>query len=265
MQCALCKRDAKLQESHIIPKLVYTRIKTHKNSRFRSLDNINVILQNGEKRPMLCHECEERFSFYEKKFADKFIDKYLDEHNIPNFTGTWLDNYILSVAWRILWDDLYRLDSFKDSFVRNLFEDFCDELGEYLLSPKFMNEGQLDNRFVNHIYAFNDLIKGNNFINLADSVLFGYSFFFIKSKTVSVIVYYAGLFFVTNYIYDKEKYIFIGDKPLVIKKLIQKIELKEEACSQFQNIVRQLDENVNPELQKKIRNYYEKNTDTLEG
>ena len=39
MKCALCGNESKLMQSHIIPKLVYKRIRSHKNSRFRSLDD----------------------------------------------------------------------------------------------------------------------------------------------------------------------------------------------------------------------------------
>lgn len=62
MKCALCGNEAKLIQSHIIPKLVYKRIRSHKNSRFRSLDNFTKVMQDGEKRPMLCYDCEEVFS-----------------------------------------------------------------------------------------------------------------------------------------------------------------------------------------------------------
>ena len=60
-----------------MPLLVYKRIRSVPNSRFRSLDNIATVLQQGEKHPMLCHECEERFSFLETKFARKFLDCFL--------------------------------------------------------------------------------------------------------------------------------------------------------------------------------------------
>ena len=56
--CALCGKQAKLMQSHIIPKLVYRRIKSHPNSRFRSMDDFKREIQDGEKRPMLCTECE---------------------------------------------------------------------------------------------------------------------------------------------------------------------------------------------------------------
>ncbi len=40
-----------LMQSHIIPKLVYTRVKTFQNSRFRNFLDFNQLFQDGEKKP----------------------------------------------------------------------------------------------------------------------------------------------------------------------------------------------------------------------
>lgn len=49
--CALCgKENIQLMQSHLIPKAVYKRIKTFKNSRFREMDDIQKIYQDGEKK-----------------------------------------------------------------------------------------------------------------------------------------------------------------------------------------------------------------------
>ena len=65
LPCALCKKNVPLMQSHIFPKLIYKRIRSHPKSRFRSLDNFSKAMQDGEKRPMLCHDCEARFSSFE--------------------------------------------------------------------------------------------------------------------------------------------------------------------------------------------------------
>lgn len=71
-KCALCSRESiELMKSHIISKLVYTRVKTYENARFRNYFNFNQIYQDGEKKPMLCHDCEEFFSKYVKWFCKK--------------------------------------------------------------------------------------------------------------------------------------------------------------------------------------------------
>ena len=123
-KCALCGRDnMSLQQSHIIPKLVYTRTKSYDNSRFRNFNKLNQIYQDGEKKPMLCHDCEEQFSKYEVEFTKKFLDKYLNSNDgtLPTkYNG--IQNYIISVAWRMLYDDLYILNSFADTHMRSTYE-----------------------------------------------------------------------------------------------------------------------------------------------
>lgn len=116
MHCA----KKKLMKSHIVPSLVYKHIRSNKHLRFRSLDNIEKVLQDGEKRPMLCHECEELFSSFERLFANKYLDVFINTNKIPKITGGWLDNYILTVAWRIQYDDLYRMNSHEGSVAKHI-------------------------------------------------------------------------------------------------------------------------------------------------
>lgn len=49
LPCALCEKDVPLMQSHIFPKLIYKRIRSHPKSRFRSLDNFSRAMQDGEK------------------------------------------------------------------------------------------------------------------------------------------------------------------------------------------------------------------------
>ena len=55
-------------------------------------------MQDGEKRPMLCHECEELFSSYENKFASQFFDNYLYTNKIKHKPSGLVENYFLTVA-----------------------------------------------------------------------------------------------------------------------------------------------------------------------
>lgn len=49
-KCALCGRDKqKLMQSHIIPKLVYSRVKTYQNSRFRNYLDLKMITKEKSK------------------------------------------------------------------------------------------------------------------------------------------------------------------------------------------------------------------------
>lgn len=256
MKCALCEKEAVLKQSHIIPKLVYKRIRSNKRSRFRSLDNFTQVLQDGEKRPMLCQECEELFSSYEVKFVSNFLNDYLKNNKLKKTHSGVVNNYFLSVAWRVLWDDLYRLNSYKESFVRDIFEEFCSELRQYLLSIGKGNDCQPPNKFITHVYQLNKLIKNEAVIQFSSGCLFGYSFYSAKTTSVCIIVYYAGLVFVTEYKYDKRKYIIIGAKPILFKRLAQKKEITEEIKSQFSKMAIQYKSVMTPEMQHKIEKYY---------
>lgn len=256
MKCALCDKETDLKQSHIIPKLVYRRIRSNKKSRFRSLDDFTKVLQDGEKRPMLCHECEELFSSYEVKFVSNFLDDYLKTDKLKKTQLGVINNYFLTVAWRVLWDDLYRLNSYVNSFTRDIFEEFCSELKQYLLSIGKGNACQPPSKFTTHVYKLDKLIKNDSIIQFSSGCLFGYSFYSTKTTSAYIIVYYAGLIFVTEYKYDKRKYIILGAKPILFKRLAQKKEITEEIKLQFSKMALQYKSVMTPEMQHKIEKYY---------
>lgn len=256
MKCALCGKEAKLMNSHIIPKLVYKRIRSHKNSRFRSLDDFTKTMQDGEKRQMLCHECEELFSSYEVKFASQYLDYYLSTDRIKHKPSGVVENYFLTIAWRVLWDDLYRLNSHSEHFTREIFETFCAELGEYLLSIGSKNSNNPPSKFKTYVYKVDSLIRNKTFIELSKGCVFGYSFYHVRNNSIAVIVYYAGLVFVTYYDYDKKKYIFIGQRPILFKSLARKKAITDELNLQFSEMALQYKKALTPELLHSIREYY---------
>ena len=142
--CALCgKENIQLMQSHLIPKAVYKRIKTFKNSRFREMDDIQKIYQDGEKKPMLCHDCEEFFSKYERDFCNTFLDKYTADKLIPSTITQNINFYLLTVSWRILYDDLYVYDSFKERSERTAFERLEYKIRRYLNSTHSPQQQEL--------------------------------------------------------------------------------------------------------------------------
>lgn len=174
--CALCKEsNVRLRDSHIIPRLAYKRAKSFENSRFRSLENINVIYQDGEKKPMLCQRCETLFSGFETAFTNKFLDKYLETGNLPDAYEK-MDNYILSVAWRILYDDIYNLNSYQGKNVLKYYKDFESILFEFLNDIRCGNEPESPIKIKNYIFRLEDFGYKEELIDYLKSSLFGYSF-----------------------------------------------------------------------------------------
>lgn len=263
--CALCKKkDVELMKSHIIPKAIFKRTKTYENSRFRSFYNPKMIYQDGEKKPMLCHECEEFFSKYETKFANLFLDKYLASKDspLPSITSD-IEFYMLTVAWRILYDDLYVLNSFADNEERFCFEEYEDKLGNFIYykyieeNPNEVNTRNMVHEFdiggkcigemiaevekweksrlpediseiKNYIYKLNDL--GFNFDDevseFFDQLILGYSFYDSTRTKYYIIFCYNGLILTTVYLRNRS--ILITDDIDLLRKASKSEEIIKE-------------------------------------
>ncbi len=257
-KCALCGReDIKLMQSHIIPKLVYSRVKTYQNSRFRNYFDFNQIYQDGEKKPMLCNDCEKFFSKYEVEFTNKFLDKYLDLNNQslpPKYDG--IQNYIITVAWRIVYDDLFVYNSFYDTHMRNTYELLEKRLRKYLNqirtdnvpiyianSPNETTEnksksfGEMIHKYEKaisnstpeslenietHIFTLKELGYSNETIKLLDAFILGYSYNSSDQNKYIIFSLYKGLAIAT--IYWNKRAIFI---PSNIKEFLKSIPNKK--------------------------------------
>ncbi len=84
--CALCSRTGELKQSHVIPRFVY-----------RALEQ-----PDGASRPLLCGECEDRFSRWESQFARDVFHPLVAGKAVPVKYGPWLLKFGASVCWRIL-------------------------------------------------------------------------------------------------------------------------------------------------------------------
>lgn len=241
-KCALCENEAELMQSHIVPKLVYRRIRSHPNSRFRSMDNFGKELQDGEKRPMLCHDCEEKFSAGETWFANSFLDEYLNTDIIPSVDKDKLDDYILSVSWRILWDDLYRLNSFQGEFYRSELECFEKKCRNYLLN------GGTPDFFQNKIYKLKDLVDCPE--TLANSSLFGYTVY-NPVHGGFVIVYYAGLVYVTKMINERRMVIAVDTGLPSYEEIVT-----DELVYEFSELQEHMKTSRTPEFVAKMKKRY---------
>ena len=102
MNCELHNDEAELCESHIIPKFVYKWMKETGPGRFRQLGKFNNPLQDGIKKYMLCKDCEDKFSKYEKWFKEKVFYPYLENNRFVVKNENELKFFVVSVLWRIL-------------------------------------------------------------------------------------------------------------------------------------------------------------------
>lgn len=243
-------------QSHIIPKLVYSRVKTYQNSRFRNYLNFNQLYQDGEKKPMLCHDCEEFFSKYEDQFTKEFLDEYLtlDNQTLPSqYKG--IQNYIITVSWRILYDDLFIYNSFNNTYMRNTYELLEKRLRKYLnqirtdnvkiytakipeetskIQSKSFGEmiasyektiydstlESLEN-IDNFIFTLKELGYSDKIIKLLDSFILGYSYNSSDQKKYVIFSLYKGLVIAT--IFWNNRTIFI---PSNIKEFFSSLQSK---------------------------------------
>ena len=103
VQCALCAGSSDLQESHIIPGFVFDWLReTSATGHFRLSQSPNQRVQDGLKPRMLCWDCEQRFSSWEAKFAEKcFVP--INNGRASNISyGPWMLKFATSVSWRVL-------------------------------------------------------------------------------------------------------------------------------------------------------------------
>lgn len=264
--CQLCgKLCPKLRNSHIVPKLVYKRIKGHPSSRFRDLNNINEIMQDGEKHDMLCESCEQKFSKLEDKFARDFLDKYLQSavFQTTTFSTGWLGNYLASVAWRVLRDDLFRLNSFADAWHRSVFEEF-----EQVLRSHFIEnppEDSLPKEISNYVFKLNSISSDKKYATLLEGLIWGYPYYDEDFNLFLVCTYYAGMFCITVYspsppvIVIKENgslIALIKNKILPIKSKIRLL-LRKQLIQNSVLIAKGYAQNLSSELQRKIDQFYQ--------
>lgn len=112
-KCALCNRDEELKKSHILPKFAQRRIKAHAKASNGHVLHHHAgnerVVQNFLSESLLCADCEQRFSSWERVAAD-FLRK--QEFEPPGVVSNTilpmaglpyqpLKLFLLSLLWRM--------------------------------------------------------------------------------------------------------------------------------------------------------------------
>src|SRR5713226_4798865 len=72
--CALCRNEAELRQSHIVPSFFGVYLKeTSATGYLRHGETPNIRLQDLPKQTLLCDSCEGRFAVWEKDFQKNVL------------------------------------------------------------------------------------------------------------------------------------------------------------------------------------------------
>ena len=100
--CRLCGEQKPLKNSHIIPAFVFRDLKSQSGTgHIRFTENPNVRVQDGVKVPWLCEGCEQRFSAWERKFANEVVSEWNEGRERTRYSE-WMLKFCVSLSWRVL-------------------------------------------------------------------------------------------------------------------------------------------------------------------
>lgn len=103
MNCALCQKKPRDEDSHIIPAFVFRWLKqTSATGYLRGTEEPNKRLQDGKKYPLLCRECEDHFAKYEDEFARRIFHPYAKSQRYGLPYDEFCLKFFASVVWRAL-------------------------------------------------------------------------------------------------------------------------------------------------------------------
>jgi hypothetical protein len=143
MSCALCHKQKKLVDSHIIPKFFFDWLKkTSVTGKIRTSEIPQKREQDGPKSPLLCNECEAIFSVWEGYFSKNifkpYVNKILDDSGNTQVVENleYNDNllrFIISIQFRIL--SLDKKENLTNKH-KEIIKKTTIQWREYLLSTK---------------------------------------------------------------------------------------------------------------------------------
>jgi hypothetical protein len=154
--CAYCGRQLALRESHVLPRWIIERaLAKSPTGRMRDADRINRPVQDGEKLPLLCSDCEERFGALESPQAQKH-DNGTATPGAPYDAD--FSKFVVSILWRVGISRLEQLRTDYAQFVSALnsaiqtWKDFLDgnrpDVGNHAAYFLFLDEETASKVFI---------------------------------------------------------------------------------------------------------------------
>ncbi|WP_339745965.1 hypothetical protein [uncultured Rubinisphaera sp.] len=111
--CANCEKNPPIENSHILPKwTIRHALHGSVTGILRATDNINRRLQDAEKVPLLCRDCENSFSKVENEAAKQFRAGAIAHGGTYNAD---FFRFLVSILWRV---GMVRTDQVKNEAPR---------------------------------------------------------------------------------------------------------------------------------------------------
>jgi len=131
MICNLCGRDTKLVKGHIVPKFISRKLKSkEKSPYFRNFGkNPNIPLQDIEQHYLFCKDCDNKYSKYEKYFADNIFNK----NGSMTVNIDYIDKFITFINYKIA---ISTVDEHKNTPNYEYLKIITDYLKEKLVNNK---------------------------------------------------------------------------------------------------------------------------------
>lgn len=121
-KCALFEVECELQKSHIIPKFVGKYFTLTGSKYIRGLANPNQRLQDIGKMDLLSLEAENKFSFYEKWFAENIFKPFQVSDLRKIEYDDKLFYFVISVLWRVVCRELKTHDYSNRPFYNDVLD-----------------------------------------------------------------------------------------------------------------------------------------------
>ena len=105
MKCNLCQNEPLQEKSHIVPAFIFRWLKSSSTTGYlRKPDNVNKRVNDGAKIQLLGPKCEDRFSIWEKWFAEKIFHPVHEQsqRDLEFQYDEKLANFCVSISWRVL-------------------------------------------------------------------------------------------------------------------------------------------------------------------
>lgn len=162
-ECRLCGRETELLDSHIIPRFAFVWLKeTSASPFFRNPEDPDTRIQDYHEK-LLCEDCEQSFSDYEREFASNIFHPFMDGESAFFEYNEWLQRFIMSISWRVIVSGTTDLDEFENIHAGALKD--AENIWREILNG---NRRLSSDPFTHHLFFLDDIAEADNPENVPD-------------------------------------------------------------------------------------------------